>query len=615
MRQDCQQVIEQLGINIDLFFKNLDALPNHSQLSEFDNKIICLSLLGHSRKHIANLVNLSAQNIRDRLTNYIYPRIAELMQVDQKEIAGNWVKIINFLINPNNGYKLNPAPQLYNDNFQGSFGRQIFLYPPNQEIVQLQIEGTQFYQQGLYYQALKCFLSAWKQELENYGMGNPEVLIYINNCLIEYKKSLLQQRGIETYTLAVVVPFYHNQGHVAAEILRGIAQIQLQVNLQIFDRFLLCRQINLDDIRPNTFFTLNNTGRQIGLKILIVNDPNNLYDPYNQTAENLANLAPQLNLIAIIGHYSSEMTKKALHFYSRKGLLLVNSSSTSNELSHLSMGERLSFFRLTTQDSINATQLGHYLTEKFSGNSKKKVAIIYNKNSSYSTSYRTVIKEYLEQYRKQFIFLEDCNYLSENYYQIQAYLEYIKQNGVDIIIIIPDGGIEPNSLNNAGLISRLNLHNCLIAGSATFYQENVLHWIHEQSQYNSINQDDCQIIACIPWHWHSQENGCNSKNPLAKSFCQIGTQLWGEENLTWRSATAFDSVLIILRVLEKYHSGDSQSLLKDMNEYFKYQKKETEVTGVTGVIKFDEMGNRINPPAEIVAVKWNAQQQKWKWTI
>ena len=614
MRQNSQQIIEQLSINIDILFQQLNTLPQRKQLSELDQEIICQSLLGFSRKDIAKTVNLGGQNIGDRLSNYIYPRIAELMQVDQEQIAGNWVMILNFLLNPNNGYKLYPAPQLNNDNFQGSFGRQIFLYPPNQEIVQLQVEGTQFYQQGLYYQALKCFLSAWKKELENYGMGNPEVLIYINNCLIEYKKSLLQQRGIETYTLAVVVPFYHNQGHVAAEILRGIAQIQLQVNLQIFDRFLLSKEINLDDIRPNTFFTLNNAGKQICLKILIVNDPNNLYDPYNQTAENLANLASQLNLIAIIGHYSSEMTKKALHFYSRKGLLLVNSSSTSNELSHLSMGERLSFFRLTTQDSINATQLGHYLTEKSSSDSIK-ISIIYNKNSSYSTSYRTVIKEYLEQSRKQFIFLEDCNYLSENYYQIQAYLEYIQQNGVDIIIIIPDGGLEPNSFNNAGLISRLNLHNCLIAGSATFYQENVLHWIHEQSQYNLINQDDCQIIACIPWHWHSQKNGCNSDNPLAKSFCQIGTQLWGEENLTWRSATAFDSVLIILRVLEKYHSGDSQSLLKDMNEYFKDQKKETEVRGVTGIIKFDEMGNRINPPAEIVAVRWNAQQQKWKWTI
>ena len=598
MCQHCQQVITELDINIELFFQKLDILPNKKQLSEFDQTIICQSLLGYSRQQIANIVNLSEQNIRDRLSKSIYPKISELMQVYQEQIAGNWVIILNFLLNTNNGYKLNPAPQLNNDNFQGSFGRQIFLYPPNPEIVKFQIEGTQFYQQGLYYQALKCFLCAWKKELEVYGIGNPEILIYINNCLIEYKQSLLQTRGIEVYTLAVVVPFYHNHGHVAAEILRGIAQIQLQLNIRLYN-----------------FFTLNNTVYPLALRILIVNDPNNLYASYNQTAENLANLASQLNLIAIIGHYSSEMTKQALEFYSQKGLVLVNSSSTSNELSYLSGGESLSFFRLTTQDSINAKKLGEYLKNILAVKIQPKVAIIYNQNSSYSNSYRNSIKKYLEEYEKSFILLSECSYISENYYQFQKYIEDIKQKEVDIIIVIPDGGIESNSLNNTGLISRLNLNNCLIAGSATFYHENVLHWIDEQNQNNLVNQNNYQIIACIPWHWYSKENGCNGENQLAKNFCQIGKELWGEEKLTWRSATTFDSVLIVLRTLEKYNKyiQDSQSLLIKMNQSFKEQKKQ--VRGVTGIIEFDENGDRINPPAEIVAVKWDAQQQKWQWTV
>ncbi|WP_392533537.1 ABC transporter substrate-binding protein [Nostoc sp. C117] len=613
MCPNCQQVIEQLNINIDLFFQKLETVSNKKQLSELDKEIICQSLLGNSRQHIAKILDLPEQKIRDRLSNNIYPRIAELMQLDQEQIAGNWVKLINLLLHPNQGYKLNTAPQLNNDNFQGSFGRQIFLYPPNQDIIELQIQGTKFYQQGLYYQALKCFIWAWKKEIEIYQIGNPEVLIYINNCLIEYKQTFLQEKKIKIYTLAVVVPFYHNQGHVAAEILRGIAQIQFQVNLQSFEKISLEKEIHLDEIKPNIFFSLNNTDNQIALRILIVNDPNNLYAPHNQTAENLAHLAPQLNLISIIGHYSSEITKKALELYSQNGLVLVNSSSTSNELSHLSAGESLSFFRLTTQDSINANQLVHYLIENFLGKSKIKIAIIYNKNSSYSTSYRNNIKNILAEYKEQFTLLKECNYISDKYYNIQDYLEEIKQNGVDIIIIIPDGGIEPNSLDNAGLISRLKLNNCLIAGSATFYHENVLHWIHEQSQYNFFNADDCKIIACVPWHWHSQKNGCNSENKLGERFCQIGTQLWGEENLTWRSATAFDSVLIILRVLEISSIEDSQSLLISMNRYFKEQKKQ--VKGVTGIIEFQENGDRLNPPTEIVAVKWNTEHQKWHWTI
>jgi ABC-type branched-subunit amino acid transport system substrate-binding protein len=613
MLTSCQQVIEKLNINIELFFKNLEKGSNKKQLIELDKEIICQSLLGTSRQQIAKFLDLPEQRIRDRLSNNIYPRIAELMQIDQEQIAGNWVKLLNFLLDGDHGYKLNAPPQLNNDNFQGSFGRQIFLYPQNQDVVELQLQGTKFYQQGLYYQASKCFIWAWKKEKEIYHTGNPEVLIYINNCLIEYKQSLLQDKKIKIYTVAVVVPFYHNQEQVAAEILRGVAQIQLQINIQSFQKIALEKEINLADIIPEKFFSLNHTDNQIALRILIVNDPNNLYAPYSQTAENLASLAPQLNLIAIIGHYSSEMTKKALQFYSQNGLVLINPSSTSNELSHLSSGESLSFFRLTTQDNINATQLGDCLIEKFTGKSGIKVAIFYNKNSSYSTSYRNSIKNILENYRETFVLLKECSYISDKYYHIQAYIEEIKQDGVEVIIIITDGGIEPNSLDNAGLISRLKLNKCMIAGSATFYHENVLHWIHEQSQYNTAATNECQIIACVPWHWHSEKNGCNSKNQIGQCFCQIGTQLWGTENLSWRSATAFDSVLIIFRIVELYHIKDSQSLLINMNKHFKEQKKS--VKGVTGNIEFRENGDRFNPPTEIVAVKWNAQQQKWQWTI
>lgn len=137
-----------------------------------------------------------------------------------------------------------------------------------------------------------------------------------------------------------------------------------------FDKISLGTEINLDEIRPNIFLTL--ICSQIALQILVVNDPNNLYTPYNQTAEKLAELAPQLNLIAIIGHYSSEMTKNALHFYKQKGLTLVNSSSTSNELSELSLGESLSFFRLTTPDDINAKKMVNYLRERVSSKPPQK---------------------------------------------------------------------------------------------------------------------------------------------------------------------------------------------------------------------------------------------------
>lgn len=613
MREEYQQIIEQLNINIELFLESLAAVSPKKQLTELDKTIICHSLLGRTPKRIAEICNEDKQTIRDRLYRYIYPRIEEIIPPEQPTKEGYWTLILNFLLNSANGYKLSPTFQLNSDNFQGSFGRQTFLHPPNQEVARSQMAGTRLYQQGLHYQALLCFVEAWEKEKETLATGNPEILIYLNNCLIECQKTRLEEKKVKVYKLAVVVPFYHNQGRVAAEILRGIAQIQFQVNLQSLGVDYLKKSQLLGGIIPNSFSALKDLRSQTVWQILIVNDPNNLYDPYNQTAESLENLASQLDLVAIIGHYSSEMTKKALNFYAKKGLLLVNSSSTSSELSNLPIEQKLSFFRLTTPDSINAKQLVNYLNTNCL-NTPAKVAIIYNQNSSYSTSYKTVVEQHIAEYKERFKLLKECSYLSEDYYKIRDYLEEIRQQYIDIIILIPDGGIEPNSLNNTALISRLNWKNCLIAGSATFYQDNVLQWMHEHSQ-DGFHQS--QIIACIPWHWNSENNGCNSSNSLAQYFCKMGSELWGEDSLTWRSATAFDSVFIILKVLELHLLQNnqllmnSQSLLEQMDRYFKRQKN-VEI-GVTGKIEFAENGDRTNPPTEIVSVEWNEQKRRWKW--
>lgn len=619
---DQQQVVAQLGIDIELFLRKLDAAePHEINLSERDKRIVCQFLLGNRRPQIANQFFLSVGQVGNQLNQKIYPKIADLMQVETSQIADNWALILNFLLAPANGYRLNPAIELNSDNFQGSFGRQTFLYPVDRQIVEYQIAGTKRYQQGQYYQALLCFVKAWNEERNNYKRGNPEICIYINNCLIEERK-LFFKHEVKIYTLAVVVPFHHNQGKVAAEILRGVAQIQSQVNFQNIDISSLEKEfcnsierginqnsglnynIQSEVIKPNVFSVFSNqnnliTSSKFALKVMLINDPNNVYDPYNQTAETLANLASQINLIGVIGHYSTEMTKTALIFYSHKEIVLINASSTSDELSVLGENENIGFFRISTPDAVNAAQLIQYLVDSFPEGSSRKVVIIYNDNSSFSCSYRAAIIASLEQYQNKFELHSEYARLSGEFNDIQTYLTAIQQEGVNIIILIPDGGIEPNSLNNAGLISRLNLNNCIIAGPATFYQKNVLHWMHERSQQNINATHDDQLIACIPWHWHSEENGCHSSNTLAQEFCQIGSQLWGEENVTWRSATAFDAILIILKTLERHQDGES--LFIRMRRLFKVGSEK--VRGVTGVIRFKENGDRISPPTEIAVVQ------------
>ena len=642
MELEYLSIVETLGIDVDRLWQHLQVEPD-------DQPVICQLLLGASRQDIAlrataqqcqrSEADLRAdlerirhqslpssadntmvrqfkraeQRIRDRLSSKIYPAFANLMAVPQEDIAGNWVKILNFLYHPRSGYRLYLPPQLNSDNFQSSLGRQVFLPPPDPTVAKSQWEGTQFYQRGLYYQALHAFAAAWNQEQSVYGSGNAEILIYLNNCLFELYCARLQDLEIASYTLAVVVPFHHNQGQVAAEVLRGIAQLQWQTNWRCLRQNRFDRELNVAELPPTDVGESESLGHPLALRVVIVNDPNHVYDTDNPTAERLAALAPELNLMAVVGHYSSEMTAKALPFYALQGLVLINASSTSDTLSTLSQGIQPSFFRLTTPDRANAQALLTYIANRkaaIAGAKVQRLALIYNGNSQYCLSYRAAVRSYIKAHPEQFTLLAESSHISAQPEQIHRYLQKL-HNQADILLVIPDGGIEPSSLSNAGLISRLDLDTCLVAGSATFYQNNVLQWMYERCRPEATATDK-PIVACIPWHWYSRMNGCQGENLAGQQFCRLGQTLWGVGQLTWRSATAFDALLMVQTTLSRHPCQDREALLRQLHRYFTLQRKSLQ--GVTGTLKFEGC-DRVEPPTEIVTVKPDAAQKQWIWDL
>jgi branched-chain amino acid transport system substrate-binding protein len=607
--EECDRINEKLGIDIDLFFHNLEKISlGASTLDSLDRRIICASLLGKERNEIAKLILRKPLYVRDRLSDYLYPKIAKLMSVDRDEITKNWVAILNWLLDPDGEYRLHPPAQLNADNFQASFGRQVFLYPHDRQIGNAQISAAKYYQSGSWYLAQRCFLDAWTSGKQIFYSGSPEILIYINNCAIERNHARLSQQKIPVRTIAVVVPIHHDRGQIAMETLQGIAQIQLQINTQI-------HELELAQLYPNTpplFDTLLHC--KIALKILIVNDINNLYDGDDRTAENLTRLSSKLNLVAIIGHYSSEATQRALPVYAQAGIVLVNSSSTSTQLSLLEIGERLCFFRIPPIDTINAARLVEFLANPAAFPhlpALKKTAIIYAENSIYSNSYRRAIEDELKNKTSDFQILSTFGYLIEEDIRASDYIEQINSEGVDIVIIIIDARIDPNFLANTGLLNRLNFDRCVLAGSATLYKQNFGRSILvPRGSANDARQP--QIVSCLPWHWDSRANGCNSDQLPAKGFCTLASRLWDANKVTWRSATAFDSVLLIYQILQQFpHIDDSRSLLEQMDRHFKIEHHQFQ--GITGQIAFQANGDRLYPPTEIVKLEWHQSQRRWQW--
>lgn len=616
--------MNRLRINVTLLFEKLNALPPQETEPEgwrcnFDQRIVCRSLLGYTRAEIVEIEGQHNFNlIVDALVSRIYPKISSLLNVDRAKIAGNWAKIICYLLDSSKGFRLDPFP-MPNVNTLMSFGNHILLRRSNPDVSMFQQKGAHFYSIGAYFSAFESFMEAWNRD-----RANPELLTYMNNCLIEEYRKILTHNGIKIYTIAVVVPIHHNMGEVATQLLYGVAQMQLKINLRVLDH------LNISDItdccnrlRQYLHIKINDypshdsnerpvSDERMSLRVLIVNEDNDLVSQgrgtFNQVAIDLAQVVNELEIMAVIGHYASEMTRQALGVYDDREVLLVCPSSTSDELSNV-VGMN-SFFRMTTQDKIATKRVFSYLLDRSTSQSNnQKITIIYNKHSSYCQSFKNAILQYIEKHHEKFYLLPECGELYDDYLHCLNHLERIQYQGVSTIIIIPDGGIAPNSLNTAGIISRLQMKQCLIVGSATFYHDNVLQWTEENISRGLLDINNAgNLVAYVPWHWHSQ---CNSDNDVARNFCRLGAALWGEGRLTWRSATAYDSVLMVVRALQSYAPQDHKDLRRRINQYFRHDSGFE--SGVTGRIEFDRNGDRLEPPTEMVAVRWNSQTGRCEW--
>ena len=611
LNQSRQEIITYLNLDIDQFLEDMNS-QSKSPLTDWQKWIVFRSLLGDTPTEIAQIEQTSfnlkslknkkdiSMPVRNELRK-IYPLIRDLFQ--SEDDLNDWLKILNLLLKSPR-YNLTP-PLLNDNNFQSSFGNQLFLISHYPEILAQRSRGVDFYQKGLYYQAFECFKNAWMLEKDRFNQGNPETLIYLNNSWLDYHQEILPKKQINVYTIAIVIPVYHNFGRVAKELLRGIAQLQLMVNLQIdatefADALSLGKNLGIQEHYVTLF--AQNAQNKMGLKILIVNENNNLYAEDNQTAKYLANIAKDLNIMAVIGHYSSEMTKKAVKVYADQGLLLITPSSTSNQLS--SLNDQSSLFRMTTADAIAAQRIVHYLADRFQQHSPL-ISILYNENSIYSCSLRESIRQLSVNY-PQLHFVneaEDCPYIHEDYHRVKDYLN--QHSDSEVLIVIPDGGIEPNSLKNSGLITHFS-QNRLIIGSATLYHKNLFDGL-EVANADAFHP---HIVACVPWHYQSHSQGVKSQNLLAQKFCQMANQLWEAEQVTWRSATSFDSGLMVIQSLARTPTTNPQKLLENINLFYRQQGQYEH--GVTGEIKFGANCDRLNAPTELVTIAWQESQKQWR---
>lgn len=390
------------------------------------------------------------------------------------------------------------------------------------------------------------FKTAFNQE------SDPETLIYLNNTKIQIQFPAAQIR-----TIAVAIPL-ERRTTIGLEILMGVAQAQTEAlkNGQPL-RMIIADDSNRDDTKAG------NNARKIAQKLVKYPD-----------------------LLAVLGHYSSEATKQALPIYTKAGVVLVSATSTSDNL------KNPFFFRTVPSDRITAQKMATYV---FSQLQQSKVAIFYSQGSEYAESLSKAFREAAKSFPGKVIVHQPAFNLASDRFDAKASLNQAKTQGATVIVLIPDAGVGLyNAIPNALVVIRSNVNQSWIVASDSLYSSNLL----KPDKGLSLQQIE-RLAFAIAWH---------PINDINSLFVHQAQTLWRIDptDITWRTATSNDAVLVLSKALTL---NPTRRGIQETLAMAKFS-----VTGATGVIQF-QGSDRHNGKIAIVTVYPNCNSSGFVITV
>ncbi|MCC5614230.1 bifunctional serine/threonine-protein kinase/ABC transporter substrate-binding protein [Nostoc sp. CHAB 5836] len=377
--------------------------------------------------------------------------------------------------------------------------------------------------------AKDLFETAFNQE------SDPETLIYLNNAKIQ-----MQFPAALIRTIAVAVPL-QRRITTGLEVLRGAAQAQTEA---------------LKKGQP--------------LRMIIADDRNSKDSKIPQK------LVKYPDLLAVLGHNSSEATKQALSIYTQAGVVLISATSTSDNL------KSPFFFRTVPSATVTAKEMASYA---FSRLRQSKVAIFYSKDSEYAESLSKAFREATKAFGRHVLDDQPAFNLASDSFSFNAEipLNQAKTQGATVIVLIPDPGVGLyNAIPNAKKVIQSNVNQSWIFAGNTLYTSDLL-----KSDIGFSPQQIQRLVFAIPWH---------PLNHIKSEFVRQAQTLWKIDptDITWRTATSYDAVLVLSKALKENPTRIGIQKTLAMPEFF--------VKGATGVIQF-KGGDRHNTTIAIVTVR------------
>lgn len=432
-----------------------------------------------------------------------FPRIAYIA------IAGICLVIVmNFKsCQPNNTTFLYQAAQNLD---RISFGEEIILVPPGGgRNRRNKIDGFEAIKNKDFNKGIELLQQDWNVN------HDPETLIAIENAQI------LRDRPQKVKTIAVVIPSQGAPEYVAESILKGTAEGQREWNRSSH-----------------------------GYKLLVA-----VADDRNEPAE-AKKIAEELtkypDLLAVLGHYSSNVSVSVKDIYDRAKLTLVSATTTTDELSANPNDDGNYFFRVTNTTTTSGEHLAHFWATK-----PDKIVLFYTPGKKFSEAFR---KAFLAKIPPGNIVTEFR--LSDRTNAAQE-LATAKAAGAKTIVIIPDAYTDENERDRVLSVIKANQGQMPILG-ASIVRDAYLFQVNLAYLKN--------LIISIPVH------------PTDRQFIDTARldrspNWWGSKSqIHDRIINSYDAMQVLLAALDR--STDRQTVRQTI------AAPGFSVQGITGKISF-----------------------------
>jgi ABC-type branched-subunit amino acid transport system substrate-binding protein len=343
--------------------------------------------------------------------------------------------------------------------------------------------GTNYFDREQYPEAIALFKNAIDGD-----RTDPIAQIYFNNSEARQKYKKTSKPSCK---IAVVVAYSGNEFHLdaAKHVLRGVADTQTQFNK------------NKDECL---------------LEIVILNDKNQ-----SNIAKEIAEyLSQNSDILAVIGHHSSESTKAALSVYEENSIAIVSPTSTSSKLHSNNL------FRTIGSTKAIASKYVSYIKDYLH---LDRVAIFYHKNNEYS---QTLTDDFIKAFKNRGGTIELMRDMGNPHLDLDEEIKYIKMNcKVEIALVLPS--IETN---------------CVAIAIA-----------HKNAQQPQSQQLQLLFATSLPENSMLEKGGAAVEGvvlvspSLAKdsAYMKYAKDRWQQLDINWRVVTAYNATQAIIEAIER----------------------------------------------------------------